>query len=163
MYTLYQDLTNDDLYIGTDVGVYHKDNTMTDWQAFMTGLPNVIIDELEIHYGSGKIRAATFGRGIWESPLYTQPNGITNDYFSYIDVYPNPATNSFVLSVPENAIAESPVLNIYNLAGQIVLSKNIENITQFIDISTLISGYYIYEGSAVGTRAVRNKLVVLPD
>ena len=37
----------------------------------MQGLPNVVVSELEIHYASEKIRAATFGRGIWESPLYT--------------------------------------------------------------------------------------------
>jgi hypothetical protein len=32
-------------------------------------MPNVIIDELEISYTFSKIRAATFGRGIWESDL----------------------------------------------------------------------------------------------
>ena len=50
----------------------------------------------------------------------------------------------------------------YNLAGQIVLSKNIENTNQFIDISALTSGYYVYEISTVGYRVVRDKLVVLP-
>jgi xyloglucan-specific exo-beta-1,4-glucanase len=33
------------------------------------GLPNVIIDELEIHYGSKKIVAATYGRGVWQNNL----------------------------------------------------------------------------------------------
>ena len=44
---------------------------MTDWAPYMTGLPNVVIKELEIHYGAGTISAATYGRGIWESPVNT--------------------------------------------------------------------------------------------
>ena len=160
---VYQDLTNDDLYIGTDVGVYHKDNTMSDWQAFMSGFPNVIVDELEIHYGSGKIRAATFGRGIWESNLQSQPNGIANNYMSYVSTYPNPAVDYFILNVPENVISKNPVLNIYNLTGQLVLSKNIKSANQFVDVSNLKSGYYIYELGAVGIRNVRSKLIVLPN
>ncbi len=160
---VYQDLANDDLYIGTDIGVYHKDNTMSDWQAFKTGLPNVTIDELEIHYGAGKIRAATFGRGIWESVLHTQPNGIANDYFSYVSLYPNPTTDYFILNTPKSLMSRKAVLNIYNLAGQIVLSENITTTNQHIDISALTSGYYVYELSVIGAKIVRNKLVVLPD
>jgi len=160
---VFQDLTNDDLYIGTDVGIYHKDNGMSDWQPFMTGLPNVQVDELEIHYGAGKIRAATYGRGIWESVLHSQPNGITNDFISYVNAYPNPAKNYFILRTPENAINKTLILTIYNLAGQVVLSEKIEASNQFIDISKLHSAYYIYEISGVGIRTARNKLIVLPN
>ncbi len=67
---VYQNETNDLLYVGTDLGVYYRDNTMPDWTEFNTGLPNVIVDELEIHYGTNRIRAATYGRGVWESHLY---------------------------------------------------------------------------------------------
>lgn len=160
---VYQGLANDDLYIGTDIGVYHKDNSMTDWQPFKTGLPNVIVDELEIHYGVGKIRAATFGRGIWESVLHTLPNGIASDYLSYISVYPNPVSNHFVLSIPKNLVENKVVLNIYNLAGQIVLSKDIKTSHEHVDISVLTSGYYIYELRSDSESIARNKLLVLPN
>ena len=57
-------------YCGTDLGVYYRDPSVsTTWQSFNTGLPPVPVRDLEIHYASGKIRAATFGRSIWESPL----------------------------------------------------------------------------------------------
>ena len=59
----------DGVYIGTDIGIFYRDNTMTDWQPLMTGLPNVSVTELEIENQFGTIRAATFGRGMWESPL----------------------------------------------------------------------------------------------
>jgi photosystem II stability/assembly factor-like uncharacterized protein len=66
----YQANSQDAVYLGTDFGVYYRDATMIDWIPYMTGLPNVTIDELEIQYGSiNKIRAATYGRGIWESDL----------------------------------------------------------------------------------------------
>lgn len=67
----YQAGSPEGLYVGTDVGVYYKDSTLSNWVAFMDGLPNVVVSELEIHYGANKLRAATFGRGIWETPLYT--------------------------------------------------------------------------------------------
>ncbi len=65
----YEKGSSDGLYIGTDIGIYYKDNSMTDWISFSNGLPSVVIDELEIQYTSGVIKAATFGRGVWESPL----------------------------------------------------------------------------------------------
>jgi hypothetical protein len=67
----YQKNTADAIYIGTDVGVFYKNNTMTDWVTYKTGLPNVVVTELEIAYNDNKIWAATFGRGLWSSNLYT--------------------------------------------------------------------------------------------
>ncbi|MEL7535329.1 MAG: PKD domain-containing protein, partial [Bacteroidota bacterium] len=66
--------TNEAMYVGMDVGVYYRDNSMTDWQLFANDLPNVEIFELEIYYdpdcrGFDMLRAATYGRGLWESDL----------------------------------------------------------------------------------------------
>ncbi|MFT7612941.1 MAG: photosystem II stability/assembly factor-like uncharacterized protein [Parvicellaceae bacterium] len=57
------------IYIGTDNGIYYKDSNLIYWQTFDGGLPNVIINELAINSTEGTIKAATYGRGIWESPL----------------------------------------------------------------------------------------------
>ncbi len=68
---------NDEMYVGTDLGVFMRDKNTTDWKALDQGLPNVIVNELEIHYGTRKLRAATYGRGIWEMSLdgsTPQPN-----------------------------------------------------------------------------------------
>lgn len=72
------------LVVGTDVGVYYSNSTLLacklpQWKPLMQGVtanasfPNVIVQDVEIH-GSGTdrvLRAATFGRGIWETPLPT--------------------------------------------------------------------------------------------
>ncbi len=65
--------SNDEIYIGADIGVYVTDNTMAigTWVPFMSGLANCTINDLEIYYPTGKLRAATYGRGSWESNLYT--------------------------------------------------------------------------------------------
>lgn len=64
----YQKGSNDRIYIGTDIGVFTKD-AATQWQYMEEGMPQVIISELKIHYPSGMLRAATYGRGMWEIPV----------------------------------------------------------------------------------------------
>lgn len=59
----------DAIYVGADIGVYYMDNN-TAWTPFFTGLPNNHVNDLEIYYPTSKIRAATYGRGLWESDLY---------------------------------------------------------------------------------------------
>lgn len=66
---VYQKNSPDRLYIGTDIGVFYTDNSTDQWEIFNDGLPNLVVSELEIQYSSGKLRAATFGRGIWETEI----------------------------------------------------------------------------------------------
>ena len=62
----YQPGSADGIYVGCDVGVYYRDNTNTTWSAYNTGLPNAPVFDLEIYQPTLKLRAATYGRGIWE-------------------------------------------------------------------------------------------------
>lgn len=71
---VYEEGSADAVYIGTDVGIYFRDSISTDWETFFDGLPRVIVHELEINYAVNKIRAATHGRGIWETFLATRYN-----------------------------------------------------------------------------------------
>jgi PKD repeat protein len=62
--------TNHALYAGTDLGVFYRNAGMSEWIPYSQGLPNVIVNELEIQYDVNKLRAATYGRGVWESDLF---------------------------------------------------------------------------------------------
>ena len=63
------------LYVGTSLGVYYRDDTMTSWLPFDTNLPNVSVTDLEINLIDGKLIAATYGRGIWQTDIPIQlPN-----------------------------------------------------------------------------------------
>jgi photosystem II stability/assembly factor-like uncharacterized protein len=59
------------IYAGTDIGVYYRDASMPMWMPYTNGMPSVIVTDLEINYPSHSIRAATYGRGMWQSPLAT--------------------------------------------------------------------------------------------
>lgn len=61
------------LYVGTDIGVYYREASMNAWMLFSNGLPNVPVFDLEIYYAGGKLRAATYARGVWETDLYSDP------------------------------------------------------------------------------------------
>lgn len=58
-------------YIGTDMGVYYQAVTASDWTPFFNELPRVPVTDLAINQASAKIRASTYGHGIWETGLFT--------------------------------------------------------------------------------------------
>ncbi|MCX6155564.1 MAG: hypothetical protein NT007_15535 [Candidatus Kapabacteria bacterium] len=68
---LYQKNTSDRLFIGTDVGVFYKESNMNSWNEFNGGLPNIVIFDLDYNYTNNMLRAATFGRGVWETSIST--------------------------------------------------------------------------------------------
>lgn len=117
----------ENLYIGTDLGIYYWDASMTDWVNFSSGFPYAArVTELEIAYNSPKrIRAATYGRGMWESDLYSAE------------------TNVF----PTSAVWNSP-----NTSGEVIGTFDAEiffyrNLTN-IDVSDLTaSDFYIENGT----------------
>ena len=65
----YQKNTQNGLYVGTVRGVFYKDDLLPQWELFSEGLPNVEITDLVIDYSQSKIRAATYGRSVWENDL----------------------------------------------------------------------------------------------
>lgn len=58
------------VYIGTDIGVFYMDDNLNDWVPFSNGLPVIEITDLEVNAPSGLLRAATYGRGIWQTSVY---------------------------------------------------------------------------------------------
>jgi PKD repeat protein len=62
--------TTDAIYVGMDVGVYYRDNVTGAWAPYFTGLPNVPIFDLECYAPLSVIRAATYGRGVWQVDIY---------------------------------------------------------------------------------------------
>lgn len=64
--------SGEELYVGTDAGVYYYNGSS--WSEFRTGLPvAAIVTELEIYYDGANsvLRAATYGRGLWQTDLYS--------------------------------------------------------------------------------------------
>lgn len=57
------------IYLGAEIGVYTMKIGDTTWSLYNPDFPNVSVRELEINYGSNTLRAATWGRGMWEYTL----------------------------------------------------------------------------------------------
>ncbi|MBI3511625.1 MAG: PKD domain-containing protein [Bacteroidetes bacterium] len=74
---------SDAIFIGCDVGVYYRDNSSANWQPFFQSLPDAPVYDLKIFKPTMILRAATYGRGVWEVPidqslLVPQPNFTAN-------------------------------------------------------------------------------------
>ncbi|HVG61914.1 MAG TPA: hypothetical protein VNA24_25350 [Hyalangium sp.] len=71
------DNTNATLYVGTDLGVYRTTDAGNTWERFGSGMPMVQVTDLFISQSGALMRAATFGRGLWEIyPTATAPKGV---------------------------------------------------------------------------------------
>jgi len=57
------------IYVGTEVGVFKMPWGNTQYDLWSDDLPTVAIYELEIMYATNTIRAASWGRGLWEKCL----------------------------------------------------------------------------------------------
>jgi hypothetical protein len=57
------------IYLGGELGVYTKTMNASTWSLYNQNLPNVAVKELEIQEATNTLRAATWGRGLWEAPL----------------------------------------------------------------------------------------------
>lgn len=65
--------TNDNsVYVGTDIGIFYRDNGLSDWVPFRNGLPNVPVFDMHVSTGNNKLYAGTYGRGLWSSNLYSE-------------------------------------------------------------------------------------------
>ncbi|HBB96400.1 MAG TPA: hypothetical protein DC054_13515 [Blastocatellia bacterium] len=62
-------LNSNNLYAGTDIGVYFSSDAGASWTPFGSSLPRVAVFDLQIQPTSRILRAGTHGRGIWETAL----------------------------------------------------------------------------------------------
>jgi hypothetical protein len=137
------------IYVGTAVGVFYKDNTMSQFKEFQVGMPRgVMVVDLKIHEGVGKVYAATYGRGIWSANLYDRPYDGSiamptpeRNRSLLLNVYPNPA-NDMIRVVWDDKIEKGQTLSIMDLQGRVVYStKEFQN-RSYIDISKFTVGLY---------------------
>jgi hypothetical protein len=61
------------VYIGTDVGVFYRDdvNTSGEWVMFGNDLPRTMVTDMEVNETAGVVTVSTYGRGFWRSPLFS--------------------------------------------------------------------------------------------
>lgn len=131
------------LFIGTDLGVYTRQDGDAGWTLYSTNLPNVIISELEIDYNNSELYAATFGRGLWKTSVVLGTEELDSKYEG-AELSPNPNAGSFVLGL--NAKDQSDVLlTIIDIKGSVVYSETLQTEIGLNQVGldlNLLSGMY---------------------
>jgi hypothetical protein len=158
------------LYAGTDAGVYVKDGA-NNWTQFNNGLPSTVVSELEIYYNStngDKLRAATFGRGLWETPVSTTGISVISTELPFVyslgQNYPNPfnPVTKINFQIPANG---NVTMKVFNQLGQEVAvlvnkSMNAGSYSVDFDASKLSSGVYFYKITTGGFAQTKKMLLV---
>jgi photosystem II stability/assembly factor-like uncharacterized protein len=170
---VYQNNSPERLFIGTEIGVFYRDSTNAEWQQFGEGLPSVIVNELEIHYKTGHLRAGTFGRGLWEAPL---PSDITSVQHSPQDgsmeqqsaasmsVQPNPSDGTFTILL-KNIIQgyHNFTITVSDIQGKEILRTQHNATGAFVEIPisipSALSGQYFVR--VKGTDATLTRTITI--
>lgn len=142
------------LFLGTDMGMYYTDSTTPNtWAKYSVGLPNVIVDGIDINYTNRKVRAATYGRGLWEcdlpqSSLAVQNINPTN---TAINIYPNPIDRELIILGAINTN-----INVYDVLGRLIFSNTLTSKQESINTSTWAHGtYFVQLVYTNGNREIR--------
>lgn len=144
----------DGLYVGMDYGIYYIDAGLTEWQPFSNNIPNVIINELEIHAENNELYAGSYGRGLWVSPTADASVILAvegNVLVDAITLYPNPASSEVNI---RTSVPLTTSIKVFDTAGKLVVFKrDIEVVgSVMLDIAALQSGmYFVRFNSEQGT------------
>ncbi|PLX23798.1 MAG: hypothetical protein C0599_03665 [Salinivirgaceae bacterium] len=134
------------LYISTRIGIYFKKGA-DNWVSYNTNLPNVRIGELEIYYdyqdvNNCKLRAATYGRGLWESPLFfdgNYPPAVASTMATYVSMggalINGMISNDFGETITESGFLFGPTSD---------LTFGGTNVINHVTSPTVTSGEYSY-------------------
>jgi photosystem II stability/assembly factor-like uncharacterized protein len=156
--------TRNGIYVGTDVGVFYRNDDDTDWVRYSEGLPNVIIDKMEVLPSINKLRAATYGRGIWEGELAGTLTSIVKSEAIQQDiaVFPNPSTGLLNISMPD-VKGVSAEVNIFNMLGEKILTLKAKDFyagTASIDLNGRPAGIYTLIFNIGADRVVKKALII---
>jgi hypothetical protein len=125
----------------------------------------VVIGELEIQYNAGKLRAATYGRGMWESDLYNSTTGINAPVEnSGLKIYPDPNNGNFEIKLTGNK-GEPIKMEVYNDVAKKIFSSTDRNegnvFVRNINLDIEASGIYyvrVYtKSNSYGSKVVMMK------
>jgi photosystem II stability/assembly factor-like uncharacterized protein len=156
---VYQKQSQDALYIGTDIGVFYRNATMSDWIPFQAGLPNVPVTELEISYNNRKLWAATFGRGLWNSDLFSGSTSTTTvSNHEDFKIYPNPTNGIFNLDMKD---IEPLNIRIFDQNSRLIYSQKLDQTSlSTIDISGEIPGVYYIHVFTKNQQTISKKIIL---
>jgi photosystem II stability/assembly factor-like uncharacterized protein len=164
-------LNNNHIYVGNDFGVYWTYNGGTNWKKLANQFPFVPVLDFSFYSNGGTryLRAATFGRGVYELNI-DQPLAVGGnttpipEKYSLSQNYPNPfnPTTKINFALPKSGFV---TLKVYDKLGRLVqtlLSENKqagEYSAQFSG-EGLSSGIYFFKLEAGNFSSVRKSVLI---
>lgn len=155
--------SNHEFYIGTDIGVYYRNDTNATWIYWGTNLPNTAVTDLKIQQATHKLRAATFGRGVWECDLLSVATSAENtskkETLNVFTMAFNPVNNTLLLNAFVHSDLNSKI-QIYDGSGRVVFESSnhfqLGNYQIALDVSYLPEGiFYLKVGDATATNSLK--------
>lgn len=139
-----QPLSPNGVYVGTDLGVFYRDDYSNGWVPYGTGMPNVVVSELEINMVAGKLRAATFGRGIWQADLYSSPFASVAEVIASASPSVIPIDHDGRFQARVNALdGRLQRIAVRDAAGRLI--HDLRGADGLIDLSARAHGVYVVE------------------
>ena len=146
-----------DIYIGTDAGVFVRPMNGEEWTYYGIGMPHTSVTDLEIQFETRKLRAATFGRGVWEADLLSEPgvsvNNLSEDAQDWASISGNPAGDQLTLNFHVSQ-SQNAHFMVYDIDGRLVKNSVIYlhegHYQKFFDISDLPAGIYLVYIDSIG-------------
>ena len=140
--------TDESFYLATPFGVYYRNSSMTNWQSFSNNLPMIaqITDLFGYFDGTTNsvVRVSFYGRGVWESNLYS--SALANENFTLVKgdvkVYPNPSTDIITIDVtiPELINTKAQLVDIN---GKLIKEIDISEPTLLVNFANMVKGTYL--------------------
>lgn len=157
---LYQNQTEEILFLGTELGVYVKEGN-GNWEKLGSGLPNVIIYDIDLNYTAGKLVTATFGRGLWQIDVNRVISGM--DHSSKIDesapvVLTNPIKDRLVQI--SNLSNQPYTYSVYNTVGGLITKGNALPGQQQIEMNHAVSGTHLIQFVSSNSQVTTRKILV---
>jgi len=140
-------LNLEQVIIGTDLGVWWTQDfssSSPSWHQAYNGMSDVKVTDLQLR-DDNKVYASTYGRGIFSGTFTADDGtvGLDDLTITKLKLYPNPATSTIKLDLPENQ--SEFTYQIFDINGKLVKKPtNIDSnySTLSVDISNLNLGIY---------------------
>jgi len=155
----------DGIYVGSDAGVYYREAGMDDWMMFSNGLPvDASVNEIEIYHNPDNpeddaIRAGTYGRGLWSSPVWlgtptanfeaseiNVPVGCEVSFFDLSSGVPTSWEWFFQGGIPANSFEKNPEGIMYLTEGTFDVTLTVSN-SEGADTQTLTDYMQVSEAT----------------
>ncbi|MBL8007364.1 MAG: T9SS type A sorting domain-containing protein [Ignavibacteria bacterium] len=163
-------LYSQNIYAGSDLGVYVTTNSGTVWNEYRNGMPYALTFDLTVVYPNRKIRAVTHGNGVYERKLFENPVSVNKpavnsaDNFYLSQNFPNPFNPETKINY-ELPYAQNVTVKVFDALGKVVyeLVNEKQNAGKYqisFNGKNLPSGIYFYK-METGSFSQVKKMILL--